>query len=82
MKRQRYGDASDTSDEPEEAPQRQKELAWLELRREQIAQKQMTVSALSHPGKVGEGVVISRQESAEHVSGRSAQRSDNVWKRG
>ena len=82
MKRQRYGDPSDTSDEPEDVPQRQKELAWLGLRGEQVTHKQMTVGALPHPGKVGEGVVVSRQNPAEHVSCRSAQRRGNVWKRG
>src|SRR5438552_236646 len=65
MKRQRYGDTSDTSDQSEDVPQRQKELAWLGIRGEQITHQQMTVSDMSHPGEVGECVVISRQKSAE-----------------
>src|SRR6185436_18354774 len=68
VKYDRDGETGNPSGESEQTPQRQKEIARLGFRSERVAHQQVAVQALTHPGKVSEGVIVSAQHSSEYCS--------------
>src|SRR4029079_3198432 len=78
MKCNRNRKVSNSSNESEDGPERQEKLAGLGLGCEQIAHQKMAVRALTHPGKVGERIVVSGQHSSKRITGRRANGGDDI----